>query len=177
PGVTSPTIDDAIGGSLNFVTGNDTRPPSGSFSVSSDGFGGFFSELASSGTLLHNRLSYSLGYQSGVHPSPFGNGPFSSFGYAAYGINSVDGQPFTCDATCAPSTKKNYPTLNPNVQSPPIDTSGTVLCCFTENYNAIQHNAAFKVSYDLSANVSASFYTSAATTFQDRPFTETTDTF
>jgi len=71
PGADSTTINGAVGGTVNFHSLDPTVKPKISLDVNSDGLGGELWKVNATGTVLHGRLGYALGYESSNSPGIF----------------------------------------------------------------------------------------------------------
>jgi hypothetical protein len=71
PGADSPTINAAVGGSINYRSLDPTAKPKFSADAGTDGLGGSTWKATATGSLLNNRLGYVLAYSASNGPGIF----------------------------------------------------------------------------------------------------------
>ena len=79
PGAAAPEISRAIGGTVNFRTLDPTVRPSGNLTFGVDSFGGTFSNIGYSQTLLNGKLGFVVDYSVNGTPGPAGTGYLGNF--------------------------------------------------------------------------------------------------
>lgn len=158
PGASTPTINNAIGGTVNFVTINPRESrPGGLAELESDGFAGSIFKAKYVGR-LGSKLSYAVGYQQTQSPGP-NYGTQGYFVLDPFTSDTVNGQPFVpCGPQGCYSKSNPNPVYNPNNAGPVYFTG--VLCC-TQDYSAYSDRGeALKLRYDFSPqfNISAGYF-------------------
>jgi len=79
PGAAAPEIQRAIGGTVNFRTLSPTALPGGDFTTGVDSFGGSYTTLRFTDTLLNGRLGVALVYAAYGTPGPPGSTNYQVF--------------------------------------------------------------------------------------------------
>jgi outer membrane receptor protein involved in Fe transport len=153
PGATTPTINNAIGGTVNFVT-IDPRAskPGGSGEIESDGYGGSILKLKYIDH-IGSKLSFAFGYQQQESPGP-SRGAQSLFALSPYTADTVNGQPFV---SCAPVQGcYSNPNTNPAYYAPyggaPLYFQG-ILCCTPDYSGYSDRGQVIKLRYDFSPSL------------------------
>ena len=99
PGAAAPEVNYAIGGTVNFRTLDATRKPTGYQTIGVDGFGGTFSNVGYSNTIMNGKLGFVFDYAVDGTPGPLNN--YTNF----MPVNAqwlVNGQPIASATTTSP---------------------------------------------------------------------------
>ncbi len=102
PGANAPQVNYAIGGTVNFRTLDPTRTPSGYETIGMDSFGGTFTNLGYSNTIMNGKLGFVFDYAVDGTPGPLNNYQTFAPVNASYLIN---GQPILS----SPRTNGTFP--------------------------------------------------------------------
>ena len=171
PGATTPSISNAINGSVNFVTLDPSRTATGGmFSIETDGFGGSIERLRYVNRLT-SKLSAAVGYQLWDSPGP-SNGSQEYFLVGKNNTNLINGQPFAncvgtnCQFTLSPNAGAYYQ----NFILAPYVIQG-LGCCTTDQTAFTSRSPLIKLRYDFSPSffVDAGYFGNQ--TFQQVPLT------
>lgn len=99
PGAAAPEISRAIGGTVNFRTLDPTRRPSGNLTFGVDSFGGTFSNVGYSNTVLDGKLGFVVDYSVNGTPGPNGTtGLLYSVPAGPFNYTDSHGNPVTLPA-------------------------------------------------------------------------------
>lgn len=163
PGAVVPTINYAIGGTVNFRTLEPTQKPGGDLVFGGDNYGGIFSNLRYTGT--QGRLGWALDYAYDNLSGALVNYPVTAFAPGA-GTVLNNGQP---NQTTIGFVTSPNPALT-GIQNNPYGGSTTlVACCAT--LDSLYKNASelIKMRYNLSGStaVTASYLGSQTTADQN----------
>ncbi len=152
PGASSPNINYAIGGTLNYRTLTPTQKPVTSVDFGIDAYGGQSSNYRATGTLDHGRLGYALDYAVDGTPGSLQNYTFMSTGSGRAGSPLINGQA-TCQnpkaVGCLDSTSPNNPYQGGLNLFFPL-----MICCATASDEYLSHNELAKLRYQLSSTTS-----------------------
>lgn len=168
PGASSPTINDAIGGSLNYVTLDPTRTPHGDLSEGYDGYGGSVFSFDYSGTTPNGKLGYAFAH--GAQATPGGLNQHTNF-FTPFG-GFVNGQPIgVCFGDTGPACSVfEYPKSgNVTDAGSPVDGVGyhLIFCCDTERTLGTEFNDFAKLRYHFSPSTTYSMTHMTDTTNND----------
>ncbi|MDB5042702.1 MAG: TonB-dependent receptor [Candidatus Eremiobacteraeota bacterium] len=168
PGATTPSINNAINGSVNFVTIDPRSKPETRLEAETDGFGGSILRFRTIDKF--GKFSFALGYQQQVSPGPTNN---KSVPYilGQNNTNSINGQPFAscvgtnCYATPGANSSQYFngadafsTTTNFNVQG--------IACCTTDHTAYSNRAELVKLRYDFSPSLYATIGYFGNQTFQ-----------
>jgi outer membrane receptor protein involved in Fe transport len=153
PGATTPSINNAINGSVNFVTLDPRgQKPGGSLAAESDGLGGTIVRFKDIGRI--DKLSYALAYQQQESQGPT-DGNHTYYILGQNNTNLINGQPFVqcigtnCYSANGPNSNQYY-SLNDAFLPTTLLTVQGVACC-TLDHTAYSNRAQLaKVRYDFS---------------------------
>ncbi|HEY1728728.1 MAG TPA: TonB-dependent receptor [Candidatus Baltobacteraceae bacterium] len=149
PGATTPTINNAIGGTVNFVTIDPRAAKPGGFAeLETDGYGGSILKLKYV-EHIGSKLSLALGYQQQESPGP-NSGARDYFALSTYSSDTVNGQPFV---PCAPQGCYSTPNSNPKFYIPyggPTLNYQGLLCCTPDFSGYSDRGQVLKLRYDVS---------------------------
>jgi hypothetical protein len=148
PGASSPVVNYAIGGTINFRTKDPTSKPFGNVTIGTDGTGGSFDNLLYSGTTTNGKLGWALDYASYGTPGDLHNVANPWDLSSGVSINGGKGIGFTTNQS--PNAAAN------GVQNNPFVYSSTLLaCCFHVNTTYVEHSELAKLRYKFSGVTSA----------------------
>jgi outer membrane receptor protein involved in Fe transport len=139
PSATVPTINNAVGGSINFRTLEPTQKPLESVDYSLDSEQGSFINLKATGTT--GRLSYALDYYSFGSPGPYKN---TEEGYAPFFGGSINGVPISQSAW---SPAPYY--ARPGFAASSEDVDTMFACCATINSDYQLRSDLAKLRYNI----------------------------
>jgi hypothetical protein len=168
PGASSPTISDAIGGSLNYITLDPTGRPQGSISEGTDGYGGSVFNFNYTGTTPNGKIGYAFAH--GAQATPGGLNHHTNFFQSLGNVNGLP-QTFCFTGNTGPSCSIFTTPTDPGISSfgSPISTYGfnLVFCCDTEATLGTQFNDFGKLRYHFSPATSFAFTHMSSTTNND----------
>lgn len=151
PGAQSPTILGSIGGSLNLHPAGQVNGNHYDFSIGMDPYGGWISN--SMVQLRTGNLSATLTYGFDNSPGPIYQIPLYVDGSQIYKIN---GQSFSCGATCALNPTYPKGTSGPFFSG---QQGGFVACCVTNPFSSwTTHNGSISLFYRVAPTVTAQFF-------------------
>lgn len=158
PGADSPTINSAVGGSINYSSFSPTQKFESYANLGTDGYGGTMTMFRISGT--QGRLGYVLGYQAANSPGIFGDGDYdglwSQGGYDNTWELSFGGQTYLFNAVCS---NKSTAAPTPGCQGDYVNKStpytsytynaSWVMCCKTPQSENDNYGVMGKLVYQL----------------------------
>jgi hypothetical protein len=158
PGATTPSINNAINGSVNFVTVDPrSARPGGRFEIETDGFGGSIFKSKYVGR-FGDKLSFAVGYEQQESPGPSDGRP-TYFILGQNNTNAINGQPF---APCVGNNCYSSPGANAAQYfgPPPIVNVQAVGCCTIDHTGYSNRGELAKLRYDFSPSlyVTAGFF-------------------
>jgi hypothetical protein len=148
PGATTPSINNAINGSVNFITVDPrSSRPGGRIEFESDGFNGSIFKSKYVGR-LGDKLSFALGYDQQESPGPSDGRP-TPFILGQNNNNAINGQPFAqcVGSNCYSATGANAARY---FGSPPIVDVQAVGCCTIDHTGYSNRGELAKLRYDFS---------------------------
>lgn len=153
PGAAAPEIQRAIGGTVNFRTLSPTARPAGDITFGVDSFGGSYSTLRYTNTLLNGKLGIALVYAVDGTPGPPGTTSYQVFSLPdAFSVyHDSHGNLVTPAKPPPPSQQPNPPTQNNknnNAVVPVLAFGALAPDTFTT------HNELVKLRYNLSSATS-----------------------
>jgi hypothetical protein len=145
PGSLPPEINRSVNGTVNFRTWDPTTAPTGNAEFGVDGFGGKFSNLRFSDTVLNKKLGFVIDYATEGTPGAAGGNNPSSFAANLSDVSYTDshGVPVavsTVTKTTSPGALNSYTGLSTN----------TVACCISMPSNYLNHSELAKVRFNFS---------------------------
>ncbi|MFN2528101.1 MAG: carboxypeptidase regulatory-like domain-containing protein [Candidatus Baltobacteraceae bacterium] len=146
PGASSPVVNYAIGGTINFRTKDPTTLPTGNITFGSDGTGGFLNNFGYFGSTANGKLGWALDYANYGTPGLLHN---ESKPWDLSGV-SASGAPigFTTNPIAGSATN--------GIQNNPFQaTSSLIACCFHVNTTYVSHSELAKVRYKFSGATAA----------------------
>src|SRR5579872_4834367 len=168
PGATTPSISNAINGTVNFVTLDPHAKPGAIFGAESDGFGGTIVRFKAA-TRLTSKLSVALGYQQWESPGP-SNGTPELFIVGKNNVNLINGAAFSncvatnCQFTPSPNASRYY---SPGSLQPyAVQGLG---CCSIDQTAYSSRSQLVKMRYDVSPNLYVEGGYIGNQTFQEIP--------
>jgi len=164
PAATAPTINNAIGGSLNFITDQTVAHPGGHLSFSTDGQGGSVAHIDYANRLVNNRLDYRFAYDATNFTGPY-NGTMLPMVAVPFYFSAINGQPFTCPTGCGGSVSQPNPAYTFQFQ----DQHGLVACCFPNYTIQTQKSYATRIGYELSPATNVSVFMTGTSNYRQNP--------
>jgi outer membrane receptor protein involved in Fe transport len=158
PGAAAPEIQRAIGGTVNFRTLSPTAKPAGDFTYGVDSFGGSYTTLRFTDTVLNGRLGVAVVYAVDGTPGPPGSTSYKVYslpdGFSTY--TDSQGNPVSLAKPPSPSSQPNPAAQNNknNNAVVPVLAFGALA---PDTYTT--HNELVKLTYRLSSasSITASY--------------------
>ncbi|HEX4014226.1 MAG TPA: TonB-dependent receptor [Candidatus Cybelea sp.] len=143
PSAQSPTILNAVGGTLDMHTPGLADQTRVFLTGSNDAYGGFQASLGTTERI--GKFSLVADYGVNDSPGPF-NAALTNFQLVP---STVDGQPFTCTSACSKSTTPSG-----------VTKTGFLMCCINASTAWSLHSGSIDLGYAISPAVTAQvFYT------------------
>ena len=156
PGALSPTINGAIGGTVDYRSADTHGKPTLTSNITYDGLGGMKYTFTSSGSTKNDRFGYSAGYYAYNSPGYFGNG-YSTFTTLQFG-ETINGVP---QSSYANNSGYEYGTTYSPMGTPPTlpyygEASSLLLCCSVTTDLFSEHAEFTKLRYNLTPTTTLS---------------------
>jgi hypothetical protein len=168
PGATTPSINNAINGSVNFVTIDPRSKPETRLSAETDGFGGEVLRFRTNDIV--GKFSFALGYEQHESPGPTNNRA-TPFILGQNNTNNINGQPFApcvgtaCYTSPGPNSGSYYGANDAFTPTSNLYVTG-VACCTTDHTAYSDRAELAKIRYDFSPSLYATIGYFGNQTFQ-----------
>ena len=144
PGATSPSVNYAIGGTINFRTKDPTRDPKGTVVLGMDRYGGMMSNWLYTGSSTNGRFGWVFDYGVNGSSGPLGN---------VSNMFNISGGGITINGTATGFTTNRVPGAATNgiINNPFFYASTLEACCFPVAQTYVNKTELAKLRYNLSS--------------------------